>query len=84
MAAAFPLNPGVQSTGGGVYAGPAIVSAANPSTPTLYDAPFRPGEGERLVYMDAAAGVAIMPLALRRGRSLEIQVTTPGETDKTR
>lgn len=63
-----------------------IVKAAdaNPSTATLYDAPFRPDAGERRAYVDEAAGVAVMPLALKRDRSLEVLVATPKEIDARR
>jgi hypothetical protein len=60
-----------------------IVKAAdaNPSTATLYDAPYRPGSGEQRAYVDEGAGVAVMPLALNSDRSLEILVTTPNGID---
>jgi len=60
-----------------------IVQAAdaNPSTATLYDAPFRPDQGELLRYVDAAAAIAIRPLALKGDQSLELVVTTPEKID---
>ncbi|MBC8339554.1 MAG: hypothetical protein H8E39_12775 [Alphaproteobacteria bacterium] len=56
-----------------------IVQAAdaNPSTATLYDAPYRPDVGERRAYVDEMAGIAAKPLALHPDRSLEVLVTTP-------
>jgi len=50
---------------------------ANPSTATLYDAPYRPDVGERRAYVDEMAGIAAKPLALHPDRSLEVLVTTP-------
>jgi M6 family metalloprotease-like protein len=53
------------------------VADANPATPTLDDAPFRPESGERRAYVNQAAGVAVAPLALGRDGALEVLVTTP-------
>jgi M6 family metalloprotease-like protein len=55
----------------------ARVADANPGTPKLYGAPFRPGAGERRYYENAAAGVAIVPLELQADGAMRILVTTP-------
>ena len=50
---------------------------ANPRVPGLQAAPFVPGAGELRAYRNAAAGVAVAPLAQEADGSLRIVVTTP-------
>ena len=50
---------------------------ANPGVPGRQAAPFVPGAGELRAYRNAAAGVAVAPLAQEADGSLRIVVTTP-------
>ena len=59
--------------------GTGIVRAANanPGIPKLYGAPFVPGAGERRVYRNERAGVAVAPLAIDPDGAMRLIVTTP-------
>jgi hypothetical protein len=58
-------------------AGIVEVANANPGVPNLYGAPFVTGAGERRIYRNRVAGVAVAPLAVEPGGALRLIVTTP-------
>jgi M6 family metalloprotease-like protein len=57
---------------------------ANPGVPGLARAPFQPGGGERRLYVSAADGVAVAPLAIERDGRLRLLVTTPDRAPRGR